>query len=772
MPTVRVFLLACGRPHLFPRALASLRAQTFTDWICEVHNDAPDDAAPGVSVGAAADARLIYCPHAVNGGAVAAFNQVYRGGPEPFASMLEDDNWWDPTFLAEAVAALLAAPDAALVWANMRRWQEEADGSWTDTGRTIWPPAPAGAPPVRFEPPEILQSIDALHSNGAMVFRPDRFRARSVPAATPLAIVEPLRERAAMGPLLLLPQPLAHFAQTRQTARSSDRAQWLQCQLLIAASFFRCVPTDRTSVAKLWQAVRAQRPRATDLLFLTALALRAPRLVRPARLGEWVWFLASSARHPLRLLRGLGFRRAHRAVWDWLLHHSALLAAEGRSARASVMDKGAGVDAVNASGRSTGVGRSRARILIVTNGQLGRNPRPWKEAEALAGAGYDVTVLMVRNHAATEEAEAAALSGAGFRREAIDLIPGFATGPARLLVRRGLAWGARQWTRLGGQPTLGSLGPARLLLERARRRAADLTIVHNEVPHWVGRQLLKEGFRVAADIEDWHSEDLLPEQRRHRPLETLREIERDLLRHAAYTTTTSEALAEALHVRYGGVRPAVIANAFPLQPDPHRGPPGEPPAWFWFSQTLGPGRGLEAFVAAWALTVQPSRVVLLGEPVEGFVQALTARVPAERRAALTFLSPVPPAQLPSVIARHDVGLALEDATIVNRDLTITNKILQYLNAGLAVVATGTAGQREVLARAPAAGLILDLRDPVAAAAGLDGLLADRAQLARRQAAARHAAETIYSWERESAHLLRLVATALARPPAVPGAFPP
>jgi len=771
MATVRVFLLACGRPQLFPRALASLRAQTFTDWICEVHNDAPADATPGGIVRAAADARLIYCPHAVNGGAVAAFNRMYRGGPEPFASLLEDDNWWDPTFLAEAVAALVAAPDAALVWANMRRWQEEADGSWTDTGRTIWPPAPPGAPPVRFDPPEILQSIDALHSNGAMVFRPERFRERAVPAATPLAIVEPLRERAARGPLLLLAQPLAHFAQTRQTARSSDRGQWLQSQLLIAASFFQCIRTERTAVARLWQAVRAQRPRATDLLFLTALALRAPRLVRPARLGDWSWFLASSVRHPVRLLQGLAFRRTHRTVWDWLLRQSTLLAAEGGSARASVTDKLAGADAGNASGRSSGIRRSRARILIVTNGQLGRNPRPWKEAEALAGAGYDVTVLMVRNHAATEGEEAAALSGAGFRREAIDLIPGFATGPVRLLSRRAAAWGARQRTRLGGRPTIGSLGPARLLLQRARRHAADLTIVHNEVPHWVGRQLLKEGFRVAADIEDWHSEDLLPDQRRHRPLEQLREIERDLLRHAAYTTTTSEALAEALHARYGGARPAVIANAFPLQPDPRRGPPGEPPAWFWFSQTLGPGRGLEAFLSAWALTVQPSRVVLVGEPVEGFVQTLTARVPAARRPALTFLAPVPPAQLPSVIARHDVGLALEDATIVNRDLTITNKILQYLNAGLAVAATGTAGQREVLARAPEAGLIVDLRDPAAAAAVLDSLLADRTQLARRQAAARHAAETIYSWERESPHLLRLVAAALARPPGARGALP-
>lgn len=401
------------------------------------------------------------------------------------------------------------------------------------------------------------------------------------------------------------------------------------------------------------------------------------------------------------------------------------------------------------------------KILIITNGHLCRNPRPLKEAHTLGRAGYDVTVLAVRNHAASENPDRDLLQGAPFRHGPVDMLPGFATGRITVFRRRLLLWAARQAAAKTGLPTIRALGPAGALLRRARRLPADLTIVHNEVPHWVGTRLLGDGRRVAADFEDWHSEDLLPAPRAQRPLGLLRRVEQTLLSQAVHSTTTSHALAAALHARYGGRLPVVITNSFPLQPDPRSGPPGDPPAFLWFSQTLGPGRGLEIFLEAWARTADSSRLVLLGEPSAGFDEQVRNRLPPERRTRVSFLPPVPPTALPAVIAGHDVGLALEQTEIPSRDLTITNKILQYLNAGLAVVASDTAGQREVLARKPEAGVIVNLRDTAASAATLDALLADRAALARRQAAARCLAEEVYCWEREAPALLAAVEAALA-----------
>lgn len=401
----------------------------------------------------------------------------------------------------------------------------------------------------------------------------------------------------------------------------------------------------------------------------------------------------------------------------------------------------------------------RRSVTVLTNGHLCRNPRVIKEATALGKAGYNVVVVGVRNHPASDRLDADLLRSAPFRLESLNLLPG--GGPSSFLARLEVKF-RRSLAARGIRKSIGALGPARALLRAAERRSADLTICHNEIAHLAGVRLLVHGRRVAADIEDWHSEDLLPEDRKHRPIDLLRSVERTLLHRCSHVTTTSEALARALHARYGGRRPEVITNSFPLQPDPLTPETSRvsPARFFWFSQTLGPGRGLESFLRAWGRSESNSEVVLLGEDRGHYAERLRSLVPPGCRSKLSFRALVPPADLPGVIAEHNIGLALEDASIVNRDLTITNKILQYLNAGLAVVATPTAGQREVLSNSPQAGIILDFND-TDAPARLRELMSDGAQLKSRRTAARGLAEMRYCWEREEPVLLAAVARSLA-----------
>lgn len=399
-----------------------------------------------------------------------------------------------------------------------------------------------------------------------------------------------------------------------------------------------------------------------------------------------------------------------------------------------------------------------SRILIISPGSPCRNPRPLKEAQTLGSAGHDVTLLTLSESPELDAMDAALVASSPFRHEVVKPKP----GSLRRFLRRATQRIAVQATA-AGLPTLHALGESGPLRDRAISHAADLTIVHNEIPFWIGCDLLRRSRRVAADFEDWYSEDLLPEARRGRPLSLLRMLESQLLQKAAYTSTTSAALSAALATRYLARPPHVLSNSFQLQPNPRDNISGDPPAFFWFSQTLGPGRGLEPFCDAWIRTKHASRLALLGEPTFGFDRELLARLPAEFAARVTFHPLVPPSELPSLIVRHDIGLALEQSWIVNRDLTITNKILQYLNAGLAVVATPTAGQREVLDRVPGAGRLIDLAAPEASAAILDELIGDRNALLAAQRQARLAAEKIYCWEREAPRLVELVASALKEP---------
>jgi len=401
-----------------------------------------------------------------------------------------------------------------------------------------------------------------------------------------------------------------------------------------------------------------------------------------------------------------------------------------------------------------------AKILIVTSSPLCRQPRPLKEATALARAGYEVRVLSVQGRDNDERQDAALLSALPFTKQTVS---------ARSLPMRLRTWLARKLTALGF-PSVHALGPYSALLHATAATPADLTIVHTELGLCIGRALLGQR-RIAADFEDWHSEDLLPSARQHRPLRQLRAAERELLHRAAYVVTTSECLADALHARYRGTRPQVLTNSFPVRSAsaPSSDLPttrssllttSSIPSLFWFSQTLGPGRGLEAFLAAWQRMRSRSKLVLLGEPVAGYADSLLSPLSSEQRARVQLRPLVSPTDLPDVIAQHDVGLALEQRHNPNHDLTISNKILQYLNAGLAVVASDTCGQREVLARAQV-GLLAPFEDPAAAAGVLDSLLQDRTRLDACQRAAGALAESHYCWEREEPRLLALVERALA-----------
>jgi glycosyltransferase involved in cell wall biosynthesis len=412
-----------------------------------------------------------------------------------------------------------------------------------------------------------------------------------------------------------------------------------------------------------------------------------------------------------------------------------------------------------------------ARIVLLSGNSLCHNPRVFKAAGALARAGHDVEVLGAWLDPVLKARDLILIKDAPFRFSPVldCTLTGLRAAPAQLL-RRARFKLANAWHGVTGWDSAHQLGPAAApMLARAQSIEADLFIAHSEPGLHVAWTLMQRGSRVGVDMEDWFSEDLLPQSRRHRPLRLLRLLERELLTPGSYTSSPSRAMSEMLAKEYGGNPPLVLYNAFSwadrqtidgARQDRRNAGIA---SIHWYSQTLGPGRGIEDLVGALPLLKCDAEFHLRGRAAPGMEDWIASRIPEGLRQRVFFHPLVSNSELLSRIAEHDIGFAGEMPYCRSRDLTVTNKILHYLLGGLAVVASDTAGQREVAEAAPDAVALYRSGSPQALAQALDLLIGSPDRLARAKAAALRAAEATFCWERQQPALLEGVAQALCEP---------
>lgn len=398
------------------------------------------------------------------------------------------------------------------------------------------------------------------------------------------------------------------------------------------------------------------------------------------------------------------------------------------------------------------------RICILTGMHLCHNPRVIKEAASLASAGFEVMVLGGFLDAALKRRDQKLLQNANFQFiPVIDLTqaPRRVFSPSRMA--KLLFW-------LTGIETPWQLGEAYGHLAKAARSTdADLYICHMEQALAVGPLLLGDGRRVAVDMEDWYSEDLLPDARRLRPMRLLRRLERKMLQDGAFAICPSHAMAKAIALAYHCAIPTVIYNVFPwaertsLAEERIDRRDAAKPSIYWFSQTLGRERGLEDLISSLPLINRPVEIHLRGKPATGFKEWLEEQIPREWKNRIFFHGPVDNSELLPRIAEHDIGFAGERPDPPNKDLTVSNKIFHYLLGGLAVVASNTAGQREIAVKAGEAIKLYEARNPQSLAAQLNLLLDSPGKLAAAKAAALDIARRDFCWEIQESRLVDLVA---------------
>ncbi len=333
-PTVRIHVITYRRPVLLRRCLKSLLAQTFPGWTAEVLNDDPSDGSVAALVAELGDPRIRLSDPCIHRGATGNFNHAFRDCAEPFASLLEDDNWWAPRFLDTMLHALEEHPEAELACGNERIWREGPDRAWTDTGSTVWPLLEGTS---LFSPSLADLCGSAKLCNSSLLYRTRRAGDWRTPGTIPVDVTEHFRERVIPAPFLLVHEPLTNYAVTLGTARSNRREIWGGYQLLLIGSVFRLLPppAQRTLAAALYASTR--KPGClggANLVGAGFLFPEARALWTLASPHEKARFLASSLRHPVVFLRLRRFRRTHRADWDFLVSSPAADAVHRAAGRA------------------------------------------------------------------------------------------------------------------------------------------------------------------------------------------------------------------------------------------------------------------------------------------------------------------------------------------------------------------------------------------------------------------------------------------------------
>jgi glycosyltransferase involved in cell wall biosynthesis len=409
-----------------------------------------------------------------------------------------------------------------------------------------------------------------------------------------------------------------------------------------------------------------------------------------------------------------------------------------------------------------------SRICLVTSGHLASNPRLVKEAGALVEAGHRVHVVSLRYFPALDQQDAALRASASWQHTTVDTTSGFSALAAKIrrrLLRPALKAGCPASLTMAAIAHHAAI-PA--LAAAASRIPADLYIGHCLAGLVAaGLAARRTGTRHGFDAEDFHSAETTEAEQNPLEHRLITRLELAFIPGCATFTAASPLIGRAyVESSRPASPPVTVLNTFPLAQAPSRPPsppePDQPLRLYWFSQTIGPGRGLEALVAALARMKQTASLHLRGIPADGFADSL--RNIARHHGwtgTLEFLPFGPPDEMPRLAAGYDLGLSLELRSPRNRDLCLTNKIFTYLLAGLPVALSPTSAQDALRDDLGPAALALPIDDPRACAALLDQWWADRSAVAAARAHAWHLGQTRYNWDHEKTALVATIGHALS-----------
>lgn len=402
---------------------------------------------------------------------------------------------------------------------------------------------------------------------------------------------------------------------------------------------------------------------------------------------------------------------------------------------------------------------------MLSVGQPSTNPRLVKEANALTQAGYKVYVIYSYWNQWAWESDKLLF-------QKVAWIPVLAGGSpyknkllyfyTRLRVKL-FRFTAQNLTLKFGIAEIAKGRTYPDLLKKAKSIKADLYIahVHAALPAAVKAAKMNNA-KCGFDAEDFHRREA-DDDTNSFYFKISKYLDDKYLAEADYLTTASPLISREYEKLYPGLKNVVINNVFEsdkrLEINPHA---DQSIKLFWFSQTVGAGRGLEDVIEALALLNNyPFELHLLGDAETSVKSDFSKRL-NNQPDKIHFHEPIPPDQIIAFANQFDIGLALEKNTPFNRDICLTNKIFTYIQSGLAVIASDTSAQTELMTQYPSIGKLYEGGNVQALAEALSYYHQNRDKLFETRKAALNTAHQHLNWEDESKKFLSLVEQTLTR----------
>ncbi len=298
---------------------------------------------------------------------------------------------------------------------------------------------------------------------------------------------------------------------------------------------------------------------------------------------------------------------------------------------------------------------------------------------------------------------------------------------------------------------------------------ADLYVVHNiNMLPMVAQIAKKNKAKLGFDIEDAYSVTLENKNNNKKADKNIVELEQIYLPKTDYITCASPLYIDFYENLYQNLPPIIpILNVFDNVEEKESKEYKDRKninnlSLYWFSQTIGKGRGIEQIIEALNLLDRDDiELHLRGEINQEMKNYFLDLTKTENIKQNIFFHPlVSNHQLAIRTAEHDVGLALETGFNINNELAVSNKIFQYLNSSLSILSSSTKGQSWLMKKNPNIGFLIDIENTKEVAQKIEILANSKKnntkELENMKIASKHSSKTKYNWTIEGQKFLNVI----------------